>query len=136
MYTKKEKIHPAYDSKHNSRPEKQFIILTIPNGKRRYYLAVEKLFSLLRRISSNHVDDFYCLNCLLSFRTKNKIESHKNVCKNGVVLLSEDTKLLDFNRYQKSDKLSSIIYVDFKLLMKEIDGYKNNPEKSSSTKVG
>ena len=114
MYTKKEKIHPAYDSKHNSRPEKQFIILTIPNGKRRYYLAVEKLFSLLRRISSNHVDDFYCLNCLLSFRTKNKIESHKNVCKNGVVLLSEDTKLLDFNWYQKSDRTSSIIYVGFR----------------------
>ena len=53
--------------------------------------------------------------------------------------LEQKTKLnhiKDFNRYQKSDKTSSIIYVDFKSLMKEIDGYKNNPEKSSSTKVG
>ena len=53
--------------------------------------------------------------------------------------LEQKTKLnhiKDFNRYQKPDKISSIIYVDFKSLMKEIDGYKNNPEKSSSTKVG
>ena len=31
--TKKEKIYPAYVSKHNSNREKQVILLMIPNGE-------------------------------------------------------------------------------------------------------
>ena len=45
--------------------------------RRWYYLPLKKLSSLLRRITSNHDGDFYCLNCFHSFRTKNKLESHK-----------------------------------------------------------
>ena len=33
LYLKKEKIYPAYVSKHNSNCEKQVILLMIPNGK-------------------------------------------------------------------------------------------------------
>ena len=33
LYTKKEKIYPAYVSKHNSNREKQVILLMIPNGE-------------------------------------------------------------------------------------------------------
>ena len=33
LYAKKEKINPAYVSKHNSNPEKQVILLMISNGK-------------------------------------------------------------------------------------------------------
>ena len=36
----------------------------------------KKLTALLRGIASKH----YCLNYLHSFRTKSKLESHKNVC--------------------------------------------------------
>ena len=32
LYAKKEKIYPAYVSKHNSNREKQVILLMIPNG--------------------------------------------------------------------------------------------------------
>ena len=34
LYTKKEKIYPAYVSKKNSNCEKQVILLMIPNGKK------------------------------------------------------------------------------------------------------
>ena len=37
LYTKKEKIYPAYVSKHNSNREKQVILLTIPNGEGWHY---------------------------------------------------------------------------------------------------
>ena len=47
-----------------------------------HYLAVKELPALLRGITSKHYGDFYCLNCLHSFRTKNKLESHKTLCKN------------------------------------------------------
>ena len=65
----------AYVSKHNSNCEKQVIFLIIPNGEGWHYLAVKKLSALLRRITSKHHSDFYCLNCLHSFARENKRES-------------------------------------------------------------
>ena len=48
---------------------------------------------------------------------------------------SEDTKLLVFNQYQKSDKASFIIYADLECIIEKIDGYKTNPGNLSTTKV-
>ena len=48
---------------------------------------------------------------------------------------SEDTKMLGFNKYRKSDKVPFVIHADLECLMKKIDGCKNNPEKTSTTKV-
>ena len=38
-----------------------------------HYLAVKKLSTLLRGITLKH-GDFYCLNCLHSFRTESKLK--------------------------------------------------------------
>ena len=48
---------------------------------------------------------------------------------------SEDTKISEFNQYQKSDKTLFIIYVYLECEMEKIDGCKNSPENSSTTKV-
>ena len=37
----------------------------------------------------------------------------------NVIIPSEDTKTLEFNQYQKSDKASFIIYADFEYLMQK-----------------
>ena len=72
--------------------------------------------ALWRGITSKHYGDFYCLNCLHSFRTKNKLEFHKKVCENkdfcNVIMPSKDNKILKFNQYNKSDKEPLILYVD------------------------
>ena len=81
LYAKK-KLYSAYVSKHNSKREKQVIVVMIQNGKRRHYLELKKLSALLRGIASTCVGDFCCLNCLHSFRTKIKLVSHKNVSEN------------------------------------------------------
>ena len=47
---------------------------------------------------------------------------------------SEDTKILEFNQNQKSDKALFIFYADLECIIKKIDGCKNNPENSSTTK--
>ena len=90
----------------------------------------KKLSALLRGIPSKHYGDFYCLNCLHSFNTKNKFDSHKKVCKNkdfcNVIMLFQDTKILEFNQYQKSDKAPFIIYRDLECIIEKIDGCKNN----------
>ena len=54
----------------------------ISNREIWHYLAVKKLSSLLRGTTSKDNADFYCLNCLQSFRTKNKLASHKRACEN------------------------------------------------------
>ena len=38
-----------------------------------HYLAVKKLSALLRGITSKNSGAYCCLNCLHSFRTKNKL---------------------------------------------------------------
>ena len=48
---------------------------------------------------------------------------------------SEDTKILEFNQYQKSDKAPFIIYADLECIIERTDKCKNNPQNSSTTKV-
>ena len=47
----------------------------------------------------------------------------------------EDTKILEFNKNKKSEKALFVIYADLECLIEKIDGCKNNPEISSTTKV-
>ena len=102
-------------SKHNSTHEKQIILLMIPNKEKEgwYYLA--KTVYIIK-----HHGDSYCLNCLYSFRTENKLKCHEKICKNkdfcGVVMLLEKDETLEFNQYMKSDKMSYIIYADIESL--------------------
>ena len=54
------------------------------------------------------------MNCLHSLATKKtQLESHKEVCENkdfcNVIIPFEDTKILELNQYQKSDKVPFII---------------------------
>ena len=67
---------------------------------------IKKLSALLRGILSKCNGDFYCFNCFYSFRTKNKLGSHKKVYRNkdscNVIMPYEDTKILDFSQYRKN----------------------------------
>ena len=49
---------------------------------------------------------------------------------------SEDTTMLEFNQYKKSDKALFNIYSDLECLTEKIDGCKNNTENSVTTKAG
>ena len=60
------KIEIAYKSKHNLTREKQITLLMISNGENWHYLVVKSLSGLLTGITSNHKEDFYCLNCFHS----------------------------------------------------------------------
>ena len=50
-------------------------------GKNWHYLTVKSLSRLFRGIKSNHVRDFYCLNCFHSCKTKNKLKKHEKICR-------------------------------------------------------
>ena len=78
--------------------------------------CTKKIIGIIKRNNIKNNGDFYCLNCLYSFRTKNKLESHKKVydirefCNR--IMPSEDSKTLEFCQYQKSDKAPLTIYAD------------------------
>ena len=75
-----ENIRLAYKSKHNFKRENQVILLMITDGKKWHYLAVKSLSALFRGVTSNHDEDFYCLNCFHSYSTEKKIKIHEKVC--------------------------------------------------------
>ena len=95
----------------------------ITDGKKWHYLAVKSLSALLRRIASNHKEDFYCLNCFHSYSTKNKLKTHERVCNDHdycyVEMPNEDNKILKYNHGEKSLKVLDFIYADLECLLKK-----------------
>ena len=81
------KIHVACKSMHNLTYDKQVILLMISNGENWHYLKVKNLPGLLRGKTSNHKEDFYCLDCFRSYRTKNKLEEHKRYVKIIIIVM-------------------------------------------------
>ena len=61
----------------------------------------------------------YCINCIHSFRTKDKLKKHENVCKSQnycyVEIPKEDNKILKHNHEEKYMKVPFIIYANLYL---------------------
>ena len=106
------KIQLAYRSKNNLTCDKQVILLMINDGEKWYYLVVKNLPGLLKGITSTHMKDFYCLNCFHSYRTKNKLESHKKICENHdychVEMPTKDNNIIKYNHGENSMKVPFI----------------------------
>ena len=110
----------------------------ISNEENWHYLVVKNLPGLLREITSNHNEDF-CLNCFLSYRTKNKLEAHKKICENNkychVEMPTKDNNIIKHNQGEKSIKLPFIIYADLECLLEKMSTCQNNPNESSTTEI-
>ena len=83
-------------------------------------------------ITSKQHGDLYCLDCLHSFTQEKKCESYQNEFENkdfcNIIMPLKDTKILEFNQHQKSNKAPLIIYADLECLLETMDGCKNNPK--------
>ena len=119
--------------------EEQVILLITSNGEKLHHTAVTRLSGLLRGVTSNHNDDFYCLNCFHAFRTKNKLEEHKNICENHeyshVEMPTKDNNIIKYNQGEKSIKLPFIIYADLECLLEKMSTCQNNPNESSTSEI-
>ena len=131
------KIHVAYKSRNNLTCDKKLILLMISNGEKWHYLTVKNLPGLLKGITSTHKEDFYCLNCFHSYRTKNKLEAHKKICENNkychVEMPTKDNNTIKYNQGEKSIKLPSAVYADLERLLQKGSTCQNNPSESSTT---
>ena len=67
--------------------------------------------------------DFYYLNYLHLFRTKNKLKSHEKVCRSkyicGIIKSSENDYILEFNQYMNLYKIPYNVYADNESLIKK-----------------
>ena len=99
---------------------------------------MKRLSALLRGIASNHVVDFYCLNCYHSYRTKEKLKKHERVCNEYdycyAEMTDEDNKILKYNHEEKSLKAPFMIYADLECLLEKMHSCQNNFEKSYTEK--
>ena len=108
----------------------------ITDGEKWDYLVVNNLSRLLRGITSNHHDGFYCLNCFHSYRTKNKLEAHKKYAKTMIIVMpTKGNNTIKHNHGEKSIKMPFTIYADFECLLEKMSTCQNNPNKSSTTKI-
>ena len=140
-------INLAYKSKYNYKRKNQVVLLMITNGKKWHYIALKSeptddgfnpptksLFKLLRGITSSHDGDFYCLNCLHSFRTDNALKRHERLCDNNdycnVEMPTQFNKTLKYNHGEKSLKTPFVIYADLECLLIKKQSCQNNPNES------
>ena len=110
----------------------------ITDGKNWHYLAVRNLFALLRGKSSNHHGDFYCLSCLNSYSTKNRLKEHEELCNKHdscrIEMPKWVEKVIKYNPGEKSLKAPFVIYVDLECSLKKEQSHQNYPEESYTEK--
>ena len=111
----------------------------ISNSENWHYLVVKCLSGLLTGMTSNHKEDFYCLNCFHSYRAKNKLEAHKKICENRdycrVEMPTKDNNVIKYNHGEKSIKLPFVVYTDLECLLEKMSTSYNNPKELSTTKI-
>ena len=105
-------------------------------SKKHHYLTVISLSALLQGKSSNHKEDFYCLNCFNSYTAKNKLKEQEEICNNHdnchIEMPKWFEKILKYNPGEKSFKVP--IYLDLECLLKKEQSCQNNPENSYTEK--
>ena len=141
-YKTKQMIKIACKSKYNRKRKNQVVLLMITDDKRSegvkkyHYLTLKNkptidgynrpirgLSRLRRGISSNHVGDYYCLNCFHSKSTDNALKKHERLCGNydywHIVKPKKDNKILKYNHREKSLKAPAAIYADLECFLKK-----------------
>ena len=110
----------------------------ISNVKKQHYLSVTNLSALLEGNSSNHKEGFYCLNCINSYTSKNKLKEHEEICNNHdgyrIEMSKQVEEILKYNPGEKSLKAPFTIYLYLECLLKKEQSCQNNPEKSYTEK--
>ena len=88
----------------------------------------------MRGIPSNNHGDFYCLNCLHSFRTHNALKKHERLRENNdycsVEMPTKFNKTLKYNYGEKSLKTPFALYVDLEFLLLKQQSCQNNSNRS------
>ena len=92
-------------------------------NNRWHYLAIKSLKALFRGTTSNHHEDFYCLNCFHSYSTLNKLKKHKRICNNHDycrIDMPKENEKIKYLPGEKSLKAPFIVYADLECLLEKV----------------
>ena len=131
-------IRHTYKSKYYLTCANQVILLMITNGEKGHYLTVRSLSALLKRRTSKHNGDSYCLNCFHSYRTKEALENHMKVCEDKdycYIEMPEKSALFKYHHGVKSMRAPFVMYADLESLLEKMNTCTNDPNKSSTTQI-
>ena len=136
-------IRQDYISKHNFTRKKQVTILKITDGEKWHFLALKSIkllddtykptqaFSrLMKNISSNSQENYYCYACFHTFRTQSKLNEHNKLCKDRkncpVKVPKEGKNILSHGFGSKSIKMKYIILIDTESILEKYDTIEND----------
>ena len=80
-----DEIRLAYKSKYKFKRENQVVLLMVTDGEEWHYLSLKIFPALLRRVMSNQMVSFNCLNCFHSYSTK---KPSKNMRKCVMIMIN------------------------------------------------
>ena len=133
------KIHTIRRSEYNNTRIKQVhLLMIIDNNNNWHYITIKSISRLFRGVTSKSNSDFYCLNCLHSFRTRNKLLSHEKFCNNHshreIIMPTEDNNIIEYKSNDKAIHHPHIVYADIETIFKETDSCKPNTSNSYTEK--
>ena len=107
----------------------------ITDGKNNgHYLSIKCKPVLLRRVTSTHNGDFYCLNCFHSYRTLSALKINEKLCQDhdycNVKMPDDDHKYIFSTEGKNSLRVPIVIYADFECLLYKIDSCEKCPDNS------
>ena len=85
---------------------------------------------LSSQITKHNGSIHICLRCLNAFKTNEKLEIHKEICKSHeLIQMPEEETFIEFENHICSQKMPFVIFADFESLVEPISGCQPNPEK-------
>ncbi|XP_048479424.1 uncharacterized protein LOC119694216 [Plutella xylostella] len=86
------------------------------NKTKGHYCLIKNLLKLVRGQITSHKGKMYlCDGCLQTFVSESRFKTH--FCSKTVTILPPKNSTLEFNNYEKKQKLNFIIYADFECLL-------------------
>ena len=130
-HSTKKKINIIKTSKHNNTRKHKVILLIISDENNNWhYICVKNLKALCRGVFSNNNGDYYCLNCLHTYRTKSALKKHGRLCLNNdycyLKLPNSYDNKLKYRAERKSIKTPYMIFADLECLLKNNSDLKND----------
>ena len=142
-YSKDERVYPLRISKFTKLKKEEerkhnIVLLLIKNGDNSHYCYVKKLSALLSSQVNKHNHKLYfCLNCLNGYDDPEKLENHKKYCseeESVKINMPPPETYIKFNNFLYSERAPFAVYADFESILKPLDTYETDPNKSYTMK--
>ena len=142
-YSKDEKIYPLRISKFTKVKKEDerkhnIVLLLIKNGDNSHYCYVKNESALLSSQVNKHKSKLYfCLNCLNGYDDPEKLEKHKEYCREEESIkinMPKPDTFIKFKNYLHGEKAPFAIYADFESILKPLETCKPDPNNSYTLK--